>query len=146
MATNRTKIDWAYKQAVRIHDMGVTELARWASVRKIAAILRRAEKRGAKPPAKSLCPYGVEDCLYHPHAHALPLTAGTIRECKKQLEAVAVPMNDVVQCTHFMIEERAYQAYENYAKLHRATLADPLRTFSGWLQHMNIKIIEEQSK
>jgi hypothetical protein len=45
-----------------------------------------------------------------------------------------------------MTQDRAYRAYGNYAKTHRATTANPLRTFSGWLQQMNVQIVEEQSK
>jgi hypothetical protein len=58
MSTNRTKIDWAYRQAVKIqqtvadvvwftpHDRNAK--ARADNVREIAAILRRAQRRGLR--------------------------------------------------------------------------------------------------
>lgn len=50
MSTNRTKIDWAYKQATRIAVQVITSAAdeRPRMVRHIAAVLRRAESRGRK--------------------------------------------------------------------------------------------------
>lgn len=47
MSTNRTKIDWAYKQAQRIVVQTVTSAAdqRPRLVRHIAAVLRRAARR-----------------------------------------------------------------------------------------------------
>jgi hypothetical protein len=81
MSTNRTKIDWAYKQAVRIVNICDRPVAtEIALVRCIAAILRRVEKRGREAER---------------HASLLrlsepKLTVATIRECKKQLEAVAI--------------------------------------------------------
>ena len=49
MATNRTKIDWAYNQAKRIIEMGEDSRGDRADLtRAIAAVLRRAERKGAK--------------------------------------------------------------------------------------------------
>jgi hypothetical protein len=56
MSTNRTKIDWAYKQAKQIQQEVAAivwftspdslQIRRAQNVRKIAGSLRRAEKRG----------------------------------------------------------------------------------------------------
>ena len=78
MSTNRTKIDWTYKQAERVILLANSDHVASSSLkRKVAAILRRVERRGAK------------------QGHALaqhfePLTAATIRKCAKQLKAVAL--------------------------------------------------------
>ena len=55
-------------------------------------------------------------------------------------------MSDWPKLTRVMTDEAAYKAYEAYAIVHKATTADPLRTFSGWLKQMHIKIAGEQSK
>jgi hypothetical protein len=47
MATNRTKIDWAYRQAERLMSQGVFNTPS-DRIRAIAALLRRAEKRGLR--------------------------------------------------------------------------------------------------
>jgi hypothetical protein len=50
VSTNRTKIDWAYRQAERIVDTVCDDTSQdydhSEAVRKVAAILRRVEKRG----------------------------------------------------------------------------------------------------
>lgn len=46
MSTNRTKIDWAYKQACKIAMKVRTASDSRVAIREIAAILRRIEKRG----------------------------------------------------------------------------------------------------
>lgn len=38
--------------------------------------------------------------------------------------------------------DKAYAEYEKYARTHRPTKSDPLRTFSGWLQQNNIQVEE----
>ena len=84
MSTNRTKIDWSYKQAVRIVNICdrpvATELA---LVRRIAAILRRIEKRGRR-----IEQYASLLLLSQPK-----LTVATIRKCHEQLKAVEIKSN-----------------------------------------------------
>lgn len=76
MGTNRTKIDWAYKQAVAI----CIEVATAASadrqdvIRHVAGRLRRVHRKGEKLAMQK-------------YSLAPGLTVATIRECKKQLEA-----------------------------------------------------------
>lgn len=50
MSTNRTKIDWAYKQAQKIMAMGESSapMERNDLIRAIAAILRLAKRRGER--------------------------------------------------------------------------------------------------
>lgn len=82
MSTNRTKIDWAYRQAERLMSEGVftTPLDR---IRAIAALLRRAEKRGQK----------IERNAQTLRWSLPKLTVETIRRCKQQLEASEVQPN-----------------------------------------------------
>lgn len=49
MSTNRTKTDWAYKQALKITN-SIRFGDQWSPeiVRRVAAIVRKAERRGAK--------------------------------------------------------------------------------------------------
>lgn len=44
----------------------------------------------------------------------------------------------------FLFYEEAYEQYKAYAKVHAATKADPLRTFSGWLHQQGIQIVDEE--
>lgn len=98
MSTNRTKIDWAYKQAKRLI-ITLTGDALGADTRYVAAILRRAEKRGyrrgqlqsdmmplevAGLTIKEILTMKAELAALRP-----PLTVDTIRECEKQIKAVA---------------------------------------------------------
>lgn len=94
MSTNRTKIDWAYNQAQRIIEMGEDPRGdRYDLIRAIAAILRRAETRGQKKQV---------------------LTVATIRKCKKQLEAVAVPLEEVIRVNRMHTEDPCWCGCEHY--------------------------------
>jgi hypothetical protein len=48
MSTNRTKIDWAYKQAQKLIVLTRTGPADNVLTRQVAAVLRRAHRRGVR--------------------------------------------------------------------------------------------------
>lgn len=41
-----------------------------------------------------------------------------------------------------MTEAEAYHNYECYCDTHKATKADPLRTFAGWLDKFNVEVVD----
>lgn len=97
MSTNRTKIDWAYKQAVRIVNMFDNPDDRPLSIQKIAGALRLARRRGQRDSrgfssvetvAGMTIPEIVAMRAELDYTDFEGLTAATIRECKKQLKAV----------------------------------------------------------
>lgn len=42
-----------------------------------------------------------------------------------------------------LTENEAYRQYQEYAKSHKPTPKDLLRTFSGWLIQFKVKLVEE---
>jgi hypothetical protein len=43
----------------------------------------------------------------------------------------------------YLTSEVAYNRYEDYARKHKATNADPLRTYSGWLHQFQVELVDD---